>query len=247
MATSMSAQPTRVLCIAVNGVGIGHVVRCARLALSLRSAGHEVLLAIESTGESKISCLPVDWVRLPRLTYRSNRPDGYLACIKELLATFDPEVVVFDTHEPAHPLVQNLPELRYRRRIALSSLPTCEHLRGLSRRTDVELIALLHSVEEAEQIYGFDALTEVTASERVVFVGGPITRGEVLLNGLPFVPPPAERYALWVLGGGGRSRRLGRYGTSHGIDAPDRTQAPDYEWSAKHCSRRTKLHSRGAP
>jgi radical SAM protein with 4Fe4S-binding SPASM domain len=98
----------------INGVGLGHVVRAVCLATEMRALVPDVRLLVLTNARdtSLIEAAGLDWVKLPpRLTGEPHadprRAETSLpepleeAALGAALATFRPDLVVFDTHAPA--------------------------------------------------------------------------------------------------------------------------------------------------
>lgn len=97
---------------AINGVGLGHVVRCVCLAKELRklSPGVEILVLTNARDTSLLCAAKLDFVQLPpRLAEPHADPDRCTTALPEpieeaalvaALDVFAPDLVVFDTHAP---------------------------------------------------------------------------------------------------------------------------------------------------
>lgn len=190
----------RVLLVAIDSVGIGHVVRSVRLGTALRDAGHEVLLAVESAGTWDAGPVSIPMTTLPRGA-TARQLETHLPPLRELLSDFDPEVVVLDTHTPQHDVVRDLAEMRFRTRVAVVSLPSAESLVEWADPASADAVYLLHAEREFAEIYGPG--TAALPSARLRFAGGPIPTGPGLLAGGDAASLPDSPFALVVLGGGG--------------------------------------------
>lgn len=128
---------------AINGVGLGHVVRATSIASELRALVPEVeLLVLTNAGDtSLLSLASLDFVQLPpRLNEPHADPDRALSALPEALEeaaliaaleAFGPDLVVFDTHAPMH-VVRRLPALGARAVLVLRELRP-EALRSFAR------------------------------------------------------------------------------------------------------------------
>jgi radical SAM protein with 4Fe4S-binding SPASM domain len=102
----------RVLFHAINGVGLGHLVRTTCLAIEARrlSPGARVLIVTNAQDASMLEREGLDFVQLPpRLAEPHVAPRRALVALPEglhhrafeaVVEAFDPQLVVFDTHAP---------------------------------------------------------------------------------------------------------------------------------------------------
>jgi len=101
-------SPPRIVLHAINGVGLGHLVRARCLADELRALGAEILVVTNARDTTLLDGL--DWVALPpRLNEphadptraRTSLPEPHEeAAILAAIEAFSPHLVVFDTHAP---------------------------------------------------------------------------------------------------------------------------------------------------
>jgi len=97
---------------AINGVGLGHLVRATTLATEMRSLmpGIQILVLTNARDTTMLSKAKLDFVQLPpRLNEPHADPDRCLLALPEALEetalasaldAFEPDLVVFDTHAP---------------------------------------------------------------------------------------------------------------------------------------------------
>ena len=123
----------RVAFHAINGVGLGHLVRALCLAKEVRAQvkGAEVLVLTNARDVSMLEREEIDFVRVPpRLAEPHADPDRVDTALAELeeeavllaaLEAFEPDVVVFDTHAPMR-IVRQVPVLGARAVLVLREL-----------------------------------------------------------------------------------------------------------------------------
>lgn len=198
----------RVLIITINSIGIGHLVRSARLAQALGAAGHKCFILIESGGtqthgeELTLKMFPCPAATLPHATNRTRPDPNLLSQIESLLHDFDPDVVVHDGHVPMKTLAASLSGLRARYRLAIHAAPSIDVLRQIIVRTDADFSLLLHDAAEYEALYG-QAVPVASLPSTVGLAGGPLGGGPSLRTDVFRRPLPTNRFVLTVLGGGG--------------------------------------------
>lgn len=191
----------RVLLIAINGIGIGHVVRCVRIGSYLRSKGHTPFLVVESHKQYSDYNISIGNITIPRLPSKSNKNiGGYLNQLDRIIDTLDPHIVIFDCHDLINEWIYNRSSIRYRKLISINSLPSTNLLEELISRNDVDITLLLHSQKEFK-LLGIQV--EAINSSKIRFLGGPILgTSSIFKNRIEKVKLNNE-YILVLLGGGG--------------------------------------------
>lgn len=193
----------RVLFVADNGIGIGHVIRSVRIALEMQSLGHDVHLVFESSNTWAKDVIPIPFTLMPK--FSDHHPQGalYYAQFEEILNDFDPHAVIFDRHVTFKDAISNLLSLRFRYRAALSSAPSVDLLAGILERKDVDKTIFLHSEKDFRIMYGSQVYQIVAESGCVKFAGGPIYPKPLPSQPKETVKVPLEPFIVFINGGGG--------------------------------------------
>lgn len=198
----------RVLILTINGIGIGHVVRSARLAQALKTAGHKCFILIETGGKPAhaegltLEMFPCPAATIPHATNRTRPDPNVLSQIESLLTDFDPDVVVHDCHVPMKTLAASLSGLLARYRLAIHSAPSIDVLRKIIVRTDADFSMMLHDAAEYEALYEHE-VPAASLPSTVGLAGGPFGSGPSLRTDVFRRPLPTNPFVLVVLGGGG--------------------------------------------
>ncbi len=205
----------RVLILTINGIGIGHIVRSARLAQALIVAGHECFILVETANKLvgtanavsyleglKLEMFPCPAATIPHAFHRSKPDPSALSQLESLLHEFDPDIVVQDCHTPMKGPAASISGLRTRYRLAIHSTPSIATLQQIMVRTDADFSFLLHGVAEHDALYG-PTVPLATLPSTIGLAGGPLSNGPSLHTQAFSRPLPKHRFALIVLGGGG--------------------------------------------
>lgn len=203
--------PTRVAFHAINGVGLGHVVRVSSLAVEIRAILPDAeLLVITNAGDtSLLESRGLDFVAFPpRVTEphadpgRATRalPDALEeAAILAALRAFGADLVVFDTHAPMK-VVRELPSLGARAVLVLRELRP-EAMRSLISSDALRWFDRVIVPHEPDEV---DASELARVAPTVVV--GPIARE---IPGGRSAPRPNTVVAM--AGGGGQPLDARRY------------------------------------
>lgn len=199
---------------AINGVGLGHVVRAISLACEMRALIPDVkLLVLTNAGDtSLLSRAALDFIQLPpRLDEPHADPERSLtalpapleqAALLAALGVFAPDLVVFDTHAPMR-VVRQLASLGARAVLVLRELRP-EALRSFAA-SDAPLffdrIVVPHDPGEVD----LDPLADAPVS-----LVGPIVRPVWDLKRKK-KPSPGPPLVVAVAGGGGQPIDARRY------------------------------------
>lgn len=200
---SSKRSKKRVLFVADNGIGIGHVIRSVRIAVEMQSLGHDVHLVFESSNPSAKDLIPIPFTLIPNLSDHNPQVGRYDAQFEEILDDFDPHAVVFDRHLTFKDTISNLLSLRFRYRAALSSVPSVDLLAGILERKDVDKTIFLHSVKDFRIMYGSQVYQIVAEAGSVEFAGGPIYPKPLPAQQKETVKVPREPFVVFINGGGG--------------------------------------------
>jgi predicted glycosyltransferase len=192
----------RVLLVSINGVGMGHLARIVRLGKRLVAEGVDVHLAIESRITTPPQGLGFPTSLLADWPYASDSFADYLPQLQALLDTFDPHCLVFDRHHVLPEGLAAIPQLAFREKIAIVSLPSPALLAALLADREMDQTFLLHSTKDFEELYGLQLRRLVEASDHVCLAGGPILDQTPVVSNLR-ARIPAGEFILFVLGGGG--------------------------------------------
>jgi hypothetical protein len=194
--TADANRPKRVLFHAINGAGLGHVVRLSVIARALNG---EAEIAFFST------CRFADQYWPGRLFGVDERIDGRFELAPEqrnllgfhlALNKFPPDVVVCDTHWP-RAILRSLREAGVQTILVLRSLSIEKMKPALHvARRDFSSVLLPHHPAELEATYAsVPALLGQMMAPPCICIG-PVARTAVNGN-------PAERRVIFTLGGGG--------------------------------------------
>jgi hypothetical protein len=200
---SSSRSHKRVLFVADNGIGIGHVIRSVRIAVEMQSLGHDVHLVFESSAAWAEDVIPIPFTLIPKFSHRHPWAARYYNQFEEILNDFDPHAVVFDRHVTFKDTISNLLSLRFRYRAALSSVPSVDLLAGILERKDVDKTIFLHSEKDFQTIYGSQVYQIVNETGVVEFAGGPVYPKPVPSQPKETVKVPTGPFILFIIGGGG--------------------------------------------
>jgi len=203
----------RVAFHAINGVGLGHLVRAVCLAKEVRAQvdGAEVLVLTNARDVSMLEREAIDFVRVPpRLAEPHADPDRVDTSLAELeeeavlvaaLEAFAPDVVVFDTHAPMR-IVQQVPVLGARAVLVLRELRE-EALRSFARSGAAlafDRIVIPHE-------HGDMDLGPLADAGIAAIVVGPVVRAVPRAKHAT----SAKRQVVAVAGGGGQPVDARRY------------------------------------
>ena len=190
---------------AINGVGLGHLVRATSLALELRDAD---LLVVTNAGDpSLLRKHALDFVQLPPRSGEPHAdPDRCLSALPEaleeavLLATFDafaPDLVVFDTHAPRR-IVRALAERGIRSVLVLRELRP-------------EALAAFVASGAANAFVRILVPHEPGEVDLAVLAGHPVLAVGPIVRALPTPSRPATPHVVALAGGGGQPVDAARY------------------------------------
>ena len=197
----------RVAFHAINGIGLGHVVRVISIASEMRALvpGVQMLVLTNARDTSMLTRAGLDHVQLPsRLNEPHADPDRALTALPEpleeaalaaALDVFGPDLVVFDTHAPMR-VVRHVASIGARAVLVLRELRP-EALRSFARSGALlafDRIVVPHDPGEVD----LDALGEAP-----VALVGPIVRTPPLATGTRGKPRAASKPLVVAMGGGG--------------------------------------------
>lgn len=211
-----SRAPLRVAFHAINGVGLGHLVRAMCIAKEVLAVapGSQVLVLTNARDPAMLVAEGIDFIRFPpRLAEPHADPwrvetalpeDEETAAFEAAFGAFMPDVVVFDTHAPprlvAHATLlgaRPVLVLRELRPEALSALLASGALGAFER------VVVPHEVGEVD----VGALEAAGLSVRVV---GPVVRPVTAGSGAPRAKRAGPRVVA-LAGGGGQPVDARRY------------------------------------
>jgi len=192
----------RVLLYAINGVGLGHVVRLSVFADRLRVLNPDTEMCFYSNSKFATQLLgPTgDTVLLPEHLSPPQRARIAYHGFERAVAKYKPEMVICDKHWP----IPSIGILRFRgiRTVLILRLVALNRVESLLERAyrDFDLIVVPHSPDEVFALYGSNQRVMNLLQGRNVFIAGPVAR---------YSPSPVNstRHVLFSLGGGGEYHR----------------------------------------
>ena len=185
------------LLYAVNGVGLGHVVRLSVIADALRAITPGVSVSYVSNSKAAPSFFTCPGLLVPDNPKQDHlwRVERHLRGFLQAVLRFKPDIIVCDTHWP-RPLIGQLRSRGIRTAIIMRSLRADLFLRELDRaKQDFDAIIVPHHPSELSYLLqGYEG-AEHDLEHPLVAVVGPIAR----------IGParPNESEIIFTLGGGG--------------------------------------------
>lgn len=191
-------KKARVLFYAINGIGLGHVVRLAQIASELVDQAH---IACYSNSPAAAEYWPGDVYRVDddRSLPPTSRAARVLRGFYAALARFEPDIVVCDTHWP-RPLVRHLHERGTRTVLVLRTLETETMARAVTAaRGEFSRVLLPHHPAELLWLY-HDRPDLLASLSTAPFVSiGPVARSSVRRSD--------QARVIVTVGGGGEFHR----------------------------------------
>lgn len=189
---------------AVNGIGIGHVIRCSKIGLLLKDEGYNVSLVVESEKEHDLSNLPFKSYSISRCPNKGGYNVGkYIKQFDELINLIDPDIIVFDRHEVANDLLTNRPIVRFRHLVSINSMTSKLLTKRILVRNDVHDTIFLHSMKEVRHLFDSDLISQIETAENIHFSGGGVLGPTLLYPKLEDCSDLPKDYIMVILGGGG--------------------------------------------
>ncbi|HEU4726927.1 MAG TPA: glycosyltransferase [Kofleriaceae bacterium] len=208
-------RPPRVAFHAINGVGLGHLVRTIAIAEELPALvpGVQRLVLTNARDPSLLVRSGIDFVQLPPRLVEPHadprRVHGALpepleeAALSAALAAFAPDLVVFDTHAPAR-VVERVAALGARAVLVLRELrpEALRRLVGGGALAMFDRIVVPHEPGEVD-LAAFGELPVVRS--------GPVVRAGVTSGAASDAPDPEVPRIVAIAGGGGQPVDARRY------------------------------------